>query len=54
MRGFHDAAILMQIKEIRKSGDMNEVAKMLSSGKWIAFYATTAGEYCISLGRIAD
>ena len=54
MGGFHNATILSQVKEIRESRDMNEVAQMLSSGKWIAFYATTVDGYHISLGRIAD
>ena len=53
MGGFHNAIILTQVKEIRESSDMKEVAQLLSTGKWIAFYATTVEGFHVSLGRIA-
>jgi hypothetical protein len=54
VKGFHNAAVLMQVKEIRRSNDMKEVAQMLSRGKWIAFYATAEEKCIISLGRVSD
>lgn len=45
---------LKYVKEIREVRDIKEVAQMLSSGKWIAIYATANEPFVFSMGRTAE
>ena len=45
---------LKYVKEIREVKDIKKLTQMLSSGKWIAIYATTNEPFVFSMGRTAD
>lgn len=40
MNSFTDQRILQYTKEVRESGSAEEIAQLLSSGNWIAIFAT--------------
>lgn len=44
--------VLSFVKEVKETRDVKEVAKLLSSGNWIAICATTDMAPLFSLGRI--
>jgi len=45
-------AILREIVELVEVSDINEVARLLSSGKWIAVHATLKESVVFCLGRV--
>lgn len=47
------ATALMQVKRIKETSDIAEVAQMLSTGEWIAICATTDEPYRFVLGRVS-
>lgn len=47
-----DQAILREIVELVEVSDINEVARLLSSGKWIAVRATVEEPIVFCLGRV--
>ena len=47
-----DQAILREIVELAEVSDIKEVARLLSSGKWIAVRATVEEPVVFCLGRI--
>lgn len=49
------AEVLSQIVEVQETRNINEIARMLASGNWIAFHATFDGHNgpLFSLGRIS-
>lgn len=54
MDGFNNQAVLQQIKRLRETTDAKEVAQLLSTGKWVAFYATCETEPKFCLGLLRD
>lgn len=54
MGGFENSAVLKHVKQIRETTDTKEVAQLLSTGKWIAFYATCEETPKFCLGRVSD
>lgn len=46
--------ILSQVIEIREVENIEEVAKLLSSGNWIALLATSAEPHVFCLGKISE
>lgn len=47
------AEIFRHITELRETGDIKEVARLLHTGEWIAICATGTEPYAFSLGRIS-
>lgn len=46
--------ILMKIRGLKETRDIKEAAQLISSGNWIAIYATSCEPYLFVLGRIED
>lgn len=46
--------VLMQVKQLIETDDTAEVARMLSTGKWIAILATSTEPFSFVLGRVVD
>jgi len=44
--------VLSHVRRVKETGDMKEVAQLLSTGEWIALSATPGGYFC--LGKIED
>lgn len=45
-------ALMQSIKEVHETSDIEEVARLLSSGNWIAMCATREKPFRFSLGRL--
>ena len=50
--GFKNQAVLSQVKEVRETTDTKEVARLLSSGNWIATFATSGDTPMYVMGRV--
>ena len=46
------ANVLSQVKQLKETTDIEEVAKLLNTGEWIAIFATNINPYTYSLGKI--
>ena len=57
MAMIHANPVLKYVKEIRETRDLSEVAKLLTSGDWVAIAAAPDGDkgtYLFCLGRVND
>lgn len=52
VKPMENRVVLSQVKEVRETKDVKEVAQMLASGDWIAIYATPQDPFCFCLGRV--